>query len=114
VEFMFIIWEGGDGADVVRREEAIAEMTVYASGLAAQGKLRGGAPLDPPARGATVRKRRGTVSAVDGPYIETKEVVGGYFIVEAGSLEEAVELAKGCPAAAFGGVEVRPVIPGVH
>ncbi len=110
MEFMFIIWEGGDGAETVAREDAMADMTTYAGGLAAQGKLKGGGPLQPPAQGATVRKRRGSVQAVDGPYIETKEVVGGYFIVEAASLEEAVELAKGCPAAAFGGVEVRPVI----
>jgi hypothetical protein len=108
---MFIIWEGGDGVEPVPREDAMAEMVTYATGLAAQGKLRGGAPLEPPRQGATVRKRRGTVSTVDGPYIETKEVVGGYFVVEAGALEEAVELARGCPAAAYGGVEVRPVIP---
>src|ERR1700758_814926 len=104
---MFIIWEGGEGAETVLREDAMAEMTAYAGGLAAQGKLRGGAPLEPPAQGATVRKRRGSVHAVDGPYIETKEVVGGYFIVEADSLAEAVELAKGGPAAEIGGVGVR-------
>jgi hypothetical protein len=60
--------------------------------------------LSTPGEGATVRKRRGRVTAVDGPCVATKEVIGGLFVVEAASLEEAVELAKACPpVAAYGG-----------
>jgi hypothetical protein len=46
----------------------------------------------------------------DGPYTETKEVIGGYFVIEAADLDEAVRIAEGCPAAAYGGVEVRQVM----
>jgi hypothetical protein len=86
------------------------EMGTYVFDLLGKGKLTGGAPLEPTDKAATVRKRRGKVTAVDGPYVETKEVIGGYFVVEAESLAEAVELAKDCPAAAYGGVEVRQII----
>ncbi|HEX6392391.1 MAG TPA: YciI family protein [Acidimicrobiales bacterium] len=107
MEYLFVIWEGGAGASKAKRDEVMAEMGKYASDLVGKGKLKGGAPLQPTAQSVTVRKRRGKVSTVDGPYIETKEVIGGYFVVEAGSLEEAVEIAKDCPAAGYGAIEVR-------
>jgi hypothetical protein len=111
VEFLFVIWEGGADASESKREDVMAEMGTYVFDLLGKGKLKGGAPLHGPGEGATVRKRRGKITAVDGPYMETKEVIGGFFVVEADTLDEAVELAKGCPAAAYGGVEVRGMIP---
>jgi hypothetical protein len=110
VDYMFIIWEGGDAEEAPTREEMMTDMAAYAADLAGKGKLKGGAPLLPSETGASVRKRKGKITAVDGPYTETKEVVGGYFVVEADSLEEAVELAKPCPAAGYGGIEIRPII----
>jgi hypothetical protein len=113
VDYMFVIWEGGgEDVETPTRDEMMADMAAYASELVAQGKLKGGAPLEPPGSGASVRKRRGKITAVDGPYTETKEVLGGFFVVEADSLAEAVELAKACPAASYGGIEIRPIIPG--
>jgi hypothetical protein len=111
MEYLFVIWEGGDGAEEGKSEDLMAEMGRYASDLVGKGKLKGGAPLQPSTQAATVRRRGGKVTAVDGPYIETKEVIGGYFVVEADSLEEAVELAKACPAAAYGAIEIRQQIP---
>jgi hypothetical protein len=111
MDYMFVIWEGGEEAETPTREEMMTDMAVYAADLAGKGKLKGGAPLQSPGAGASVRKRRGKVTVFDGPYAETKEVLGGYFVVEADSLEEAVELAKACPAASYGGIEVRPIIP---
>ena len=107
MEYLFVIWEGGAGASKPKRDEVMAEMGKYAFDLVGKGKLKGGAPLQPKTQSVTVRKRRGKVSTVDGPYVETKEVIGGYFVVEAESLEEAVELAKDCPAASYGALEVR-------
>jgi len=111
MEFLFVVWEGGDDAEEAKREDVMAEMGGYVFDLLGQGKLKGGGPLFDAAQGATVKKRKGKVTAVDGPYIETKEVIGGFFIVEADSLEHAVELAKGCPATAYGALEVRGMIP---
>jgi len=111
MDYMFLIWEGGQDAETADRNAVMQEMFGYVGDLAGRGKLKGGGPLQGTDRSATVRKRGGRVTAVDGPYTETKEIIGGYFLVEADSLEEAVELAKGCPAAAFGGIEVRELIP---
>jgi hypothetical protein len=110
VEFMYLIWEGGQDAEPSERGDVMQEMLRYVGDLASRGKLKGGAPLRAAENARTVRKRGGHATAVDGPYAETKEVVGGYFLVEADSLEEAVELAKGCSEAAFGGIEVREIL----
>jgi hypothetical protein len=111
VEYMFVIWEGGDEAEAWPREQMLAEMGEYVGRLAAGGKLRGGSALEPPEHGVTVRRRNGRPTTVDGPYAETKEIMGGYLIVEAASIDEAVRLLDDCPALRFGGVEVRPVVP---
>jgi hypothetical protein len=74
------------------------------------GKLLGGAELQPTDRATTVRVQGGETVLADGPYAETKEALGGYFLVEAESIDEAVEMAKQLPAPRTrGGVEVRPV-----
>jgi hypothetical protein len=74
------------------------------------GKLVGGDELQPTDRATTVRVQDGETVLADGPYAETKEALGGYFLVEADSIDEAVELAKQLPAPRTrGGVEVRPV-----
>lgn len=111
MEYLFVIWEGGSGAKQAKRDDVMAAMGTYVFDLLGKGKLKGGAPLYDVGEAATVRKRRGKVTSVDGPYLETKEVIGGYFVVEADSMEEAVELAKGCPATEYGAVEVRGQIP---
>lgn len=83
------------------------EMGRFAREVAAEGKARGGAPLHPEASGVRVTVRDGRAVVTDGPFAECKEVVGGYFVVEAGSRAEAVEVAKRCPHARAGVVEVR-------
>ena len=75
-----------------------------------QGRLVRGAQLHPTERATTVRVVDGETVVTDGPYAETKEALGGYFLVEADSVEEAVELAQQLPAPRHGGgVEVRPI-----
>ena len=67
-----------------------------------------GDQLAPPRRGRSVRVRDGKTMVTDGPFAETKEAVGGFDIIEAASLEEAVEIAAGHPVAQIGTIEVRP------
>jgi hypothetical protein len=80
-----------------------------ADALHAEGTLLGSNKLEAPARARTVRVRDGRTSVFDGPFAETKEVLAGYNLVEAGSMEEAVELAKQFPWTRYGSLEVRPV-----
>lgn len=80
-----------------------------ADALHAEGTLLGSNKLEPPAQARTVRVREGRASVFDGPFAETKEVLAGYNLIEAGSMEEAVELAKQFPWARYGSMEVRPV-----
>jgi len=74
-----------------------AEMKKFAGELASQGKLRRGAPLVAESAGARVRVRDGRAFVSDGPFAESKEIVGGFWIIEAASREEAIEIARRCP-----------------
>ena len=76
--------------------------------LQARGIWVTGDQLAPPRRAKSVRVRDGKKLITDGPFVETKEVVGGFDILECGSLEEAVELASAHPVAQIGTIEVRP------
>jgi hypothetical protein len=82
----------------------------FAQSARESGKLVGGGELQPTDRATTVRVKDGETILTDGPYAETKEAFGGYFLVEAGAIDEAVELARGLPVSRTrGAVEVRPV-----
>lgn len=65
--------------------------------------------LEPPAAGVTVRVRQGQISTTDGPFVETKEQLGGYYLIEAKDMNEAIQVASRIPGAKRGCVEVRPV-----
>jgi Uncharacterized protein conserved in bacteria len=75
----------------------------------AKGILLGANKLEPPPTARTVRVRDGQTRVYDGPFAETKEVLAGYNLIEADSLEQAVELAKEFPWTRYGAMEVRPV-----
>jgi hypothetical protein len=92
-------------------ESVYPKMGIFAGQLAAKGKVRGGSPLRGEEEGVRVRRSRGKAVAKDGPFRETKEVIGGYFLIECRSRREAVAIAKRCPHLANGFVEVRQVIP---
>ena len=76
-----------------------------------RGVLQGGGGLRPPAEGKAVRIRRRQLLLSDGPFAETKEQVGGFCLIEAADLEEAVEVAARHPAATYGTIEVRELWP---
>jgi hypothetical protein len=73
--------------------------------------VTGGAQLQPPANATTVRVQDGRTLTTDGPFVETKEALGGYYMFEADDLDAAIELAARIPAARLGGaIEVRPLV----
>ena len=72
--------------------------------------LRGGNPLQPTSTATSIRgDGNGAFTVTDGPFVETKEALGGYYLIEAADLDEAIAIAKQVPAS-FGGVEVRPIL----
>jgi hypothetical protein len=82
---------------------------VYDDQLRANGHFKGGEALQPPNTAMTLRYTNGRVVATDGPFAETKEQLGGYFLIEARDRDEAIRIASGIPACRNGCVEVRPV-----
>jgi hypothetical protein len=98
-------WSDGDPAVIEEGMNAHNQFAVDAG-----EKLRGGQALQPTSTATTIRKDgSGGFAVTDGPFVETKEALGGYYIIEAADLDEAIALAKKVPAP-FGGVEVRPVM----
>lgn len=88
-----------------------ASWSAYVRGIEEAGITRGGAGLQPPDLATTVRVRDGQRQVQDGPFADTKEQLGGFFLIEVASLDEALQWAARAPCAATGGVEVRPQLP---
>ena len=82
----------------------------YTQWMIDAGIYKGGEPLAPSATATTVRVQDGRRLTTDGPFAETKEVLGGYYIVECPDLDTALEAAGRCPGAAYGSIEVRPLL----
>jgi hypothetical protein len=91
------------------RDALYDEAYAYYDELVRSGHGIAGDPLQPLETARTVRVQKGKVSITDGPYVETKEQVGGYILLNARDLDEAVQLASKIPPARLGGVEVRPI-----
>ncbi len=91
--------------------EAYAQMLRFGESLAARGVLQSSNALAHPAKGTRVRVREGVRSLTDGPFAEAREIVGGYFLIDVATREEAIAIAAECPAAAWCDVEVRQVAP---
>ncbi|HEY1464127.1 MAG TPA: YciI family protein [Terriglobales bacterium] len=87
------------------------EYMAYNKSIVDSGHYKGGNRLDVTAKAKTVRVRNGKRMVLDGPFAETKEQLGGYFLVEAKDPEEAIELAERIPGVRYGSIEVRPVPP---
>ena len=98
-------WSEGDPAVIEEGMKAHNQFAVEAG-----AKLRGGQALQPTSTATTIHKDgSGGFAVTDGPFVETKEALGGFYLIEAADLDEAIALAKKVPAP-FGGVEVRPVM----
>lgn len=82
----------------------------YGQALLDAGAMVAGDPLEGPHTATTVRVRDGHRTVTDGPFAETKEVLGGYYLIDTESLDDALDWAAKCPAATYGSMEVRPVM----
>jgi len=91
------------------RDRWMAAYQAYAEALQSAGALRGSHRLAPSARAATVRITDRGTRVLDGPYAESKEQLGGYFLIDVPDFEAALSWAARCPSASHGAVEVRPL-----
>jgi hypothetical protein len=98
------VWAEGE------REQCMVESTALTHELNKQGKYLGASPLHPVATATSVRVRQGKRQVTDGPFAETREQLGGFFLIDAGNLDEAIDIAGRIPGARKGTVEVRPVV----
>ena len=87
------------------------EYRTFTEQIAKSGHYKGGNALQPTNTATTVRVRDGKRQTTDGPFAETREQLGGYYLIDAKDLDEAIEIASGIPGARTGGIEVRPIMP---
>jgi hypothetical protein len=100
-------WESLPPGDM---EAIMNEYFTFTEDIRKNGKYVAGEALQPTATATTVRVRNGKVSTTDGPFAETKEQLGGFYLIEAKDLNDAIQVASRIPSARFGSVEVRPIM----
>ena len=114
MNYMLLIYldESWTSRSLPERQRLYQDQVKFSEDLAARGRYLAGSPLQPPAQARTVRVRDGKPLLTDGPFAETREHLGGYMLIEARDLDEAVEVAGRAPLARVGTIEVRPVRQG--
>jgi hypothetical protein len=113
MQYMILIY----GDETIYRTMSEAEMGKlmsdfgsYSKALVDAGVMRGGSELAPVQSATTVRQRAGKLVCTDGPFAETKEQLGGYYLIDCANLDEAIAWAGRCPAASTGSIEIRPLV----
>jgi len=110
MKYMLLIYFEENSLSEVDREDCYVESKQLAADLHAGGKFLGASPLYPTSTATAVRMREGRRLVTDGPFAETREQLGGYYLVDAADLDDAISIASRIPAARYGTVEVRPLI----
>lgn len=110
MRYMLLIYLDEHALSESQRESCYRESTQLAHDLYANGNFIATAPLQPTDTAKSVRVREGKTLITEGPFAETREQLGGYYLINANNLEEAVSIAARIPGARTGTVEVRPVI----
>lgn len=100
---------GWDQLTQAEQEQGVAAYKAYSEALTEAGVMRGSNRLQPIAAATTVRLVDGKSQVLDGPYVDSKEQLGGYYLIEVPDLDAALAWAARCPGASHGTVEVRPV-----
>ena len=113
MKYLCLIYDDESKWATMPREQAdalMAEYFAFTDGIRQSGHYVAGDALQPTATATTVRVRNGKVSTTDGPFAETKEQLGGYYLIEARDLNDAIQVATKIPSARFGSIEIRPVV----
>jgi len=112
MEYMLLIYSDYsrfEAMSAAQKAEGLAPYGAYAEALQKSGAMRGGNRLRPVQAATTVRLKSGKTEVLNGPYAETREQLGGYFLIDVPDLDAALSWAARCPGASHGVVEVRPV-----
>ena len=113
MEFMLLIYHNEEEATErpeAEKQQIFQEFAAFTQDIMKSGKRKAGSPLEFTKTAATVRVRDGKTMVTDGPFAETKEQLGGYVLVEAKDLDEAISIAARIPSSKYGSTEVRPVV----
>jgi hypothetical protein len=110
VKYILLIYSDENAWTQNEMEKCYAESMRLTHELNAKGQFLGAAPLDSVATATSVRVRDGKKLVTDGPFAETREQLGGYFLIDAKDLDEAIAIAERIPSAKKGTVEIRPIV----
>jgi hypothetical protein len=112
MKYLCLIYENEKGWEQMPKDQADAVMGEYfafTESIKKSGHYIGGEGLQPTQTATSIRVRNGKISATDGPYVETKEQLGGFYLIDAKDLNDAIRVASRIPSAQWGAVEVRPI-----
>ena len=110
MKYMLLVYLDEQAMSESEREHCYVESAQLAQQLNSSGQYLDAGPLHPVSTATSVRVREGERLVTDGPFAETREQLGGYYVIEAGDLDAAIGIAERIPAARFGTVEIRPVM----
>jgi hypothetical protein len=111
MKYMLLMYFDENGAlTQEQREHCYVESTAFANKLHEDGKFLGAAPLQPTSTATSLRLNNGKRLVTDGPFAETREQLGGFFLIDARDLDEAIDIAARVPAGRWGTVEIRPLV----
>ena len=110
MKYMLLIYMDEQAMNETERAQCYEQSTQFTHQLKAQGQYLGASPLQPVSMATSVKVRDGKRLVTDGPFAETREQLGGYFLVETEDLDAAIGIAGRIPGARYGTVEIRPVI----
>ncbi|MBD2038350.1 YciI family protein [Leptolyngbya sp. FACHB-321] len=110
MKYLLLIYMDENALSETEREKCYVESAQLAQQLSSKGQYLATAPLHPVATATSVRVREGNSLVTDGPFAETREQLGGFFLINAQDLDEAIAIAAQIPGARVGTVEIRPVL----
>ena len=111
MQYLVLIYsEEAPRAEAAAIDATMQEYNAYSQMLRDTGHYVSGEALQPTSTATTIRIRDGQTMTTDGPFAETKETLGGFYLIEAQDLDEALVLGAACPGAKYGSIEVRPIV----
>jgi hypothetical protein len=115
MQYMLLIYLDENSLTDTERAQCYEQSAAFARQLHGEGRFIATAPLHPTSTATSIRQRDGQRLVTDGPFAETREQLGGFFIIEADNLDQAIDIAGQIPAGRWGTVEIRPImqIPGL-
>ena len=110
MKYMLLVYLDEQALSVTAREECYVKSAQLARDLSSAGNYISAGPLHPVATATSIRVRNGKRLVTDGPFAETREQLGGYYLIDAKDLDEAMSIAERVPVATVGTIEIRPVL----